>query len=76
VERESDLAIAARHVAQGRIIVAHQRQRIARLKALGCAVQEHEFTLQVFVSTLETLEAHERYLRSHPRSPRDCANAS
>jgi hypothetical protein len=62
METESDLAMAVRHVAQGRIIVAQQRERIGRLKALGCPVENHEHALQVFLSTLEILERHERYL--------------
>jgi hypothetical protein len=60
----SELAVAARHVAQGRMIVARQRERIARLKAQGLSTLDHEQTLDVFVSTLQILEQHERALRS------------
>ena len=56
--------MAARHVAEGRIIVARQRERIARLRALGSCIRDHEFTLGIFVSTLEILEEHERILRA------------
>ena len=62
--QNSDLALAAWHVAQGRIIVARQRERITRLKALGCATFDYEHTLNVFVSTLEIFIEHERELRS------------
>ena len=62
MEQESDLAMAARHVSEGRRIVARQRERIARLKSLGCSTEEHEKTLLVFLSTLEILEGHERLL--------------
>ena len=64
VEVETELAVAARHVAAGRIIVARQRERIARLKALGSCIRDHELTLGIFVSTLEILEEHERVLRA------------
>jgi hypothetical protein len=60
----SELAVAARHVAQGRVIVARQRERIARLKAQGSSTRDHELTLDLFVSTLQILEEHERALRS------------
>jgi hypothetical protein len=74
VEIETELATAARHVAQGRIIVAQQRERVARLKARGSSTREHERTLDIFLSTLEILEEHERELRASAQkliSPRD-----
>jgi hypothetical protein len=46
METESDLAMAVRHVAQARIIVAQQRERIERLKALGSPIDNHERALQ------------------------------
>lgn len=61
---DSELAVAARHVAQGRIIVAQQRERIVRLQALGLSTRSHERTLEIFISTLEILEEHERELRA------------
>jgi hypothetical protein len=64
VEVETQLATAARHVAQGRIIVAQQRERVDRLKAIGSRTREHERTLDVFISTLQILEEHERELRA------------
>jgi hypothetical protein len=59
---ESDLAMAARHVAEGRRIVAQQRERIARLKAGGHPTADHEQTLQVLESTLQILEDHQRQI--------------
>jgi hypothetical protein len=63
MEQEPKLAIAGRRVTEGRRIVAQQRERIARLKALGCSTLDHEQTLTVFLSTLSILEDHERMLR-------------
>jgi hypothetical protein len=60
---ESDLALAARHVAEGRRIVARQRERIARLRALGCSTLDHEQTLRIFESTLEIFLDHEQTIR-------------
>jgi hypothetical protein len=60
---EADLALAARHVAEGRIIVSRQRGRIARLKALGCSTLDHEQTLRIFESTLEIFLDHEQTIR-------------
>jgi hypothetical protein len=60
---EADLSLAARHVAEGQMIVARQRDRIARLKALGCSTLDHEQTLRIFESTLEIFLDHEQTLR-------------
>ena len=72
---DSELATAARHVAEARRIVARQRARIVKLKALGRATLDHELTLQAFVSTLELLECHAQELadtaeRFEPPRPR------
>jgi hypothetical protein len=61
--RNDDLALAAAHVAQGQIIVVRQRERIERLKALGCSTAGHEETLRVFTSTLQIFIEHELALR-------------
>lgn len=61
---ETELAVAARHVAQARIIVAQQRERIARLKARGLSTHNYEVTLDVFIGTLQSLEHHESVLRT------------
>jgi hypothetical protein len=61
---ESDLALAARHVREGRIIVARQEECIRRLRALGCSTLDAEQTLQVFFSTLAIFEDHEKVLHS------------
>ena len=63
-EIETDLAMATRHVAQGRLIVAQQNERIARLKAQGSCTRDYELTLGVFLCTLKILEDHERVLRA------------
>jgi hypothetical protein len=63
--KETDLTLAARHVAEGRIIVARQRDRIARLRALGCLTLDHEQMLRTFESTLKIFLDHERTLREH-----------
>jgi hypothetical protein len=60
---EADLALAARHVAEGRMIVSRQRERIARLKASGCSTLDHEQTLRIFESTLEIFLDHEQTIR-------------
>jgi hypothetical protein len=62
-QAESELATAARHVASGRLIVARQKARMAKLKAEGHATLDHEQTLQVFESTLRLFEDHERQLQ-------------
>jgi len=63
-EIETDLDTAARHVVQGRLIVAQQHERIARLKAQGSCIRDYELTLGVFICTLKILEEHERALRT------------
>lgn len=60
----AELASATRHVAEGRRIVAQQCERIVRLKARGSCTRSFELTLDVFVSTLQILEEHERELRA------------
>jgi len=63
-EMETDLAMATRHVVRGRVIVAQQHERIARLKAQGCCTRDFELTLGVFLCTLKILEDHESALRA------------
>ena len=55
--------MATRHVADGRRIVAKQREHIGRLRELGCSTLDAEDTLEVFLSTLEIFDGHERLLR-------------
>jgi hypothetical protein len=59
-----ELAQAVRHVAEGRLIVARQRELISILNAGGHATAPHERTLGLFESTLRLLEDHERLLCS------------
>jgi hypothetical protein len=61
--KDNDLALAAWHVAQDRIIVARQRERIGRLKALGCDTLNHEQSLSVFIGTLKIFIDRERTIR-------------
>jgi hypothetical protein len=63
-EIETELAAAARHVAEGRLIVARQRERIARLRAQGSCTGDYERTLDIFVNSLQIFEDHERELRA------------
>jgi uncharacterized protein (DUF342 family) len=62
MEPESDLAMAARHVAEGRRIVAAQRERIARLRSSGHESRKHEEMLRVLENTLQIFEDHQRQL--------------
>jgi hypothetical protein len=62
-EAQCKLAMAARHVAEGRRIVARQRERVAGLKALGHCSKDHELTLAALVSTLAHLEDQAQALR-------------
>jgi hypothetical protein len=57
------LAQAIRHVTEGRLIVARQRELVSLLTAKGHATAPHEQTLGLFESTLRLLEDHERLLR-------------
>jgi hypothetical protein len=63
-EIDTELAAAARHVAEGRRIVARQREIIARLAAQGSCTGDYERTLDIFVSSLRIFEEHERELRA------------
>ena len=62
-DHQAELELAARHVAEGRLIVAQQHERIARLKARGSCTRDFERTLNVFIGTLQIFEEHERALR-------------
>jgi hypothetical protein len=68
-KQNAELALAARHVAGGRLVVAQQYERIARLKARGSCTRDFERTLGVFVGTLQILEEHERALRKAVATP-------
>ncbi len=63
-KHQAELALATRHVAQARLIVAQQHERIARLKARGSCTRDYELTLGIFIGTLQALEEHERVLRT------------
>jgi hypothetical protein len=55
---DTKLAAAERYVAEARRIVAWQHVHMLKLKVAGQATQDHELTLQAFVSTLAILESH------------------
>jgi hypothetical protein len=66
---ESDLAMATRHVATGKQIIAKHRALIVKLKAAGASTLDAEYTLDVFLSTLRIFEDHERQLREELHQP-------
>lgn len=57
------LAKATQHVVQGERIVARQRERIIRLRAQDCPIEEALQLLNIFISTLSTMKDHQRLLR-------------
>ena len=59
---EAKLAMAQRHVAQGRRIVARQYERIDRLRCDRRPTAMAEDTLALFLMTLKAFEDHEREL--------------
>lgn len=61
---ESTLAMAVRHVAEGKRIIARQRQSIARLKAVGLPTLDYEHPLLAFKDTLQLFEDHEGDIRA------------
>ena len=62
--REDDvLTIAVQYVAEAMFVVERQRERVARLKAVGASTRDAERTLQVLEGTLELLEEHECMVR-------------
>jgi hypothetical protein len=66
---DNEVATVARHVAEARRVVARQRARMAKLKALGKATLDQELTLRAFVSALAILES----LKSHAQELADAA---
>lgn len=71
VEGESDLALAARHAAQARAIVARQEELIVRLAANGCSTADAKRTLQLFLDSLKIFEEHESRLRAELTTDRN-----
>jgi hypothetical protein len=61
-EPQSELAIAAHRVVEGRQIVARQTEMIARLEALGYPTGHHEHALRLFKDSLRIFEERERQL--------------
>jgi hypothetical protein len=66
---ESKIEMAARHVAQGRLIVLNQKQIIRRLFEKGVSTSDAENLLYLFESTLRVFEAHERQLLEEGLEP-------
>jgi len=57
-DTDGELAMAVQYVAEARRIVARQRSRIVKLRALGRVTLDQELTLQASVNTLALLEGH------------------
>ena len=57
MDRESDLALVARRVAQARRAVARQRERILMLEAAGCSTRNAQQTLKVLIRTVGSLSS-------------------
>ena len=57
------LETAIKRVLNGRMMVVRQRQRIERLRNLGCTTHSAEQTLQELENSLAIFEAHERELK-------------
>lgn len=64
---ESVLARAVQHVERGKALVAQQRERTDRLRAIGAATEDAERTLELLLLTLATLESHKEYLFASAR---------
>jgi hypothetical protein len=54
---------AERHIAKAQQIIAAQKVRIARLKAVGAFTLDAEHTLKVFEANLRIFEDHRDYLK-------------
>ncbi|QGM96066.1 hypothetical protein [Methylocystis parvus] len=61
--RLSELDIATRHVARGKLIIARQRERIVQLQAEQRSNEDARHMLDTFVETLALLEHHLHLLR-------------
>ncbi len=57
------LEIAGKRVLNGRMMVVRQRQRIARLRNLGCETNGAEQTLQELENSLAIFQSHEREMK-------------
>ena len=67
MDRESDLPLTARRVAQVRRAIVRQRQRIMMLEAAGCSTRNAQQTLEVLVRTVGILERRKHELRTKGR---------
>jgi hypothetical protein len=67
-DMHGQLIMATRQVAMGRRMVVRQRERLARLKAIGEGTLDHEHTLRVLEETLLALEEHARFLSKRARN--------
>lgn len=63
------LETAIKRVLNGRMMVVRQRQRIERLRNLGCATHSAEQTLQELENSLAIFETHERELKERFNGP-------
>ena len=63
MEQSEELSMAVRHVRQGRIVVARQRQYVEDLQASSRPSQWAETLLATFLASQDIFERHERQLR-------------
>jgi hypothetical protein len=56
VMKSEMVALARRHVIEGRAIVERQRLRVQRLASAGRSIKDAERTLRIFESALATFE--------------------
>jgi hypothetical protein len=62
-ELESQLSMAVQHVAEAKVIIERQRERVANLEAQGLPTRDAEQTLEIFIGTLTILEDHARFIK-------------
>lgn len=60
---ESMLDRATRHVARAKLLIARQRERVARLQAEDRPIKDASSMLDTFIQTLQAMEHHQRLLR-------------
>jgi hypothetical protein len=61
---QTELEMAQRRIAQGRRLVAEQRENVARLQARGADTYEAHKELDLFEDSLATFEEHLAALQS------------
>ncbi len=61
--RRAELNVVIARVAQARSQVESERERIAKLKALGCSTLGHDMKLSGYLRSLRNLEEYEKHLK-------------